>query len=165
MLKKKYSIKEFIIMALMVSLGIVLQIVDNMLNFTAVPGGKLGLTNIVSLKNIFLFGGSNALIISVIRVVIASFLYGGVSALPYSFSGAFFSIAAMVISKKLLYPKLSEVGISIIGAFFHNLAQVLIACLVFESTKILSYMAPLTVVSVFSGLITGMQVKIINQKF
>ncbi len=161
----KYKTKDYVIMALMVSLGIVLQIVDNMLNFIAIPGGRLGLSNIVTLMNIFVFGGLNAFFISLLRAMLGSLLYGGVSSLLYSFFGALFSVLAMWIVKSFFYPKVSEIGISVIGAFFHNFAQVLVAIATFENASLFSYLAPLTVVSVFAGTFTGFQVKLLNNKF
>lgn len=164
MKKFKYKTKDYIVMAFMVSLGIVLQIADNMLNFIAIPGGKLGLSNIVTLKNIFVFGGINALFISFIRAVLGSFLYGGVTSFFYSVFGALFSVLSMWVIKKFLYPKVSEIGISVVGAFFHNFAQVLVAIVAFESFSLISYLAPLTLLSVFAGIFTGMQVKLLNEK-
>lgn len=160
-----YKTKDYVVMAFMVSLGIVLQIADNMLNFIVIPGGKLGLSNIVTQKNIFVFGGVNALFISMLRAILGSLLYGGVSTLPYSFFGALFSVLSMWIVKKIFYPKVSEIGISVIGAFFHNLAQVLVAVVTFESFSLISYLAPLTIISVFAGIFTGLQVKLLNDKF
>ena len=152
-------------MAFMVSLGIVLQIIDNMLNFIVIPGGKLGLSNIVTLKNIFVFGGLNALFISLLRAILGSFLYGGVSSVVYSVMGALFSVLSMWIVKRFFYPKVSEIGLSVIGAFFHNFAQVVVAIITFESVSLISYLAPLTVLSVFAGAFTGLQVKMLNDKF
>ena len=160
-----YKTKDYVVMAFMVSLGIVLQIADNMLNFIVIPGGKLGLSNIVTQKNIFVFGGVNALFISMLRAILGSLLYGGVSTLPYSFFGALFSVLSMWIVKKIFYPKVSEIGISVIGAFFHNFAQVLVAVVTFESFSLISYLAPLTIISVFAGIFTGLQVKLLNDKF
>lgn len=165
MRKNRYSTKDYVLMALMISLGLVLQIADNMLNFTVIPGGKLGLSNIVSLKNIFLFGGFNAVIIGSIRALLGSFLYGGLSSVPYSLFGAILSIFSMSLIKKYLYPKVSEIGISIIGAFVHNFTQVVVASVIFQNTALLSYSSPLTLLSVFTGFLIGVEVKVLNKKF
>ena len=164
-MKIGYKAKDLIIMAFMVGLGIVLQLADNMLNFTGIPGGKLGLSNIVSLTNIFLFGGVNAVFIAAVRAVLSSLMFGGVSSLPYSLFGAVFSVTAMSIVKKYFYPDMSEVGISIIGAFFHNIVQVIVASIIFQSTALLSYSAPMALISVFAGFFTGVQVRTLNEKF
>lgn len=162
---KKYSTKDLIIMAFMTGLGIVLQIADSFLSFTGIPGGKLGLANIVSQKNIFLFGGFNALFIAALRSLLASILCGGMSSLPYSFFGAVFSVGAMSIAKRYFYPKITEIGISVLGAFVHNITQVLVAVIIFQNKALLSYTAPMSVISVFAGVFTGIQVKVLNEKF
>ena len=71
-MKKRFSVKDYVLMGLLISFGIVLQLADNLINFTGVPGGKLGLANIVSLANIFIFGGANALVISTLRAFLGA---------------------------------------------------------------------------------------------
>ena len=141
-----------------------MQLADNLINFTGVPGGKLGLANIVSLANIFIFGGANALVISTLRAFLGALLFSGVSALPYAVAGAFFSTAVMILMKRCFYPKVSEIGISICGAAVHNYTQLAVAAIVFQNIRIFSYASVLTVVSVFAGFLTGMQVKFLNKR-
>lgn len=163
-MKIRYSTKDFILMCMFVAVGIVLQTVDNMIMFGSVPGGKLGLSNIVTLLNIFILGGNNALLISVMRAFLGSLLFGGVSALPYSVGGAFFSTVAMIYFKNKFYPELSEIGLSIIGAATHNFVQVVVAAIIMSSLKILSYISVLMLVSVAAGFVTGFQVKYLNKR-
>ena len=163
-MKKKFSFKDYILMGLLVSLGMVLQFVDNLINFTGVPGGKLGLANIVSLLNIFMFGGANALVISTIRALLGSVMFSSASSLPYAVSGAFFSTAVMIFIKKHFYPKVSEIGISITGAAVHNYAQLMVAAFVFQNIRIFSYASVLTVIAIIAGFFTGIQVKYLNKR-
>ena len=163
-MKRKFLLKDYVLMGILISLGMVLQIVDNMLNFSSVPGGKLGLSNIVSLVNIFLFGGANALIISTLRAFLGALMFSSTSSIPYAVAGAFFSTLFMIFVKKSFYPKVSEVGISICGAVVHNFAQLFVAAIIFQNIRIFSYAAVLTLVSVAAGFVTGLQVKYINKR-
>lgn len=163
-MKKRFSVKDYILMGLLISLGMVLQFVDNLINFTGIPGGKLGLANIVSLANIFMFGGANALVISTIRAFLGSLMFTSASSIPYAVLGAFFSTIVMIFIKKYFYPKISEIGISIFGAAVHNYIQLMVAAVVFQNTRIFSYASVLTVISVLAGFLTGVQVKYLNKR-
>ena len=147
--------KKLVITAFLVALGIVLQIVEGMFNVFSVPGGKLGIANIVSLVDLFLFSGGNAVTVAFIRAVLGSFLYGGINTLPYSLCGAIFATYAMWGAKVAFYPKLSIVGISVVGAFFHNLAQIVVATVVFGSANLFYYLPVLTIVGTIGGVVTG----------
>ncbi len=154
-MKKRYTTRQIAIMGIFVSVGIMLQYVENRILITPVPGGKLGLSNIVSIINIFVFGGRNAMIVSLIRAFLGTILTSGASALPYSFAGAFFSTLAMCLIKRFSYPKVSMVGMSVAGAAFHNLAQICVAAFMLSSAYIFSYLPILLIVSVVSGFVTG----------
>ncbi len=147
--------RKIIIMAMFVSIGIVLQYAESRIMITPVPGGKLGLANIVTITNIFMFGAKNAVVISVIRSFLGTLLSSGVSALPYSVLGALFSTFSMCLVKKYLFPKASVIGMSVIGAAVHNVTQILVSSAVFASVYIFSYLPVLLVVAALSGAITG----------
>ena len=159
MKKKKYGVKELSIFAMFIALGLVLQYVEGFFTAIPVPGGKIGLANIVSIVNLFMFGGVNALLITAIRAFLGALLIGGITAVPYSVSGAIVSVVLMWIIKKCFYPKVSMIGISIAGATGHNIAQLCIASIVFSSGYIFSYLAPMLVVGLLGGIVTGYAAK------
>ncbi len=152
---KMNKTKKISIMAIFVAVGLVFQYVESRFAPVNVPGGKLGLANMVSIINIFMFGGVNATLIAVLRAILGCLLFGGVSAIPYSVSGAFFAVLSMWGAKRWLYPKISMVGISIIGAAVHNVSQIFVAVLMFSSWYVLSYLPGLLVVAVICGAATG----------
>ncbi len=163
-MKKTFTPKNIGIMALFVSIGIILQYVESRILISPVPGGKLGLSNIVTIINIFIFGGGNAVIISILRAFLGTFLTGGVTALPYSIVGAFFATLTMCFVKKYLYPKVSMVGMSILGACAHNIAQLAVASIVFGSVYLFSYLPMLFVVALVSGTVTGVGAQIFGKR-
>lgn len=164
MKKAKYTSKKICIMAIFIAVGIILQYLENRILISPVPGGKLGLGNVVSILNIFMFGGSNAFVISIIRALLGTLLTGGASALPYSLTGAILSTSAMIFIKNFLYPKISMVGMSIIGATLHNLAQICVAAILFSSQYIFSYFPVLLIVALFSGFATGYAAQILGKR-
>ena len=163
-MKMKYKPKELGIMALFISIGIILQYVENYIMISPVPGGKLGLSNIISIINIFMFGGANAMVISLVRAFLGTLITGGVTALPYSISGAFISTLVMSLLRKYCYPRLSMIGMSVIGASLHNVAQICVASLVMSSFYIFSYLPFLLIIAVISGMITGYSAQVFGNR-
>lgn len=161
--KLTYS-KKIVITAFLISIGTVLQICENLFNVFSIPGGKLGIANIVVLVDFFLIGSKNALIVASMRAVMGCLLFGGVSAFPYSFFGALCSTAVMIVAKNFFTRKLSIVGISIIGGVIHNLTQLTVASIIFGSFAIYTYMPVLTIIGAIGGMLTGYATKIFCEK-
>ncbi len=146
---------------MLLSLGIVLNLVESMIPFigSIIPGLKLGLTNIVILLVLYLYGFKDALTLSIMRVFIIGILRTGLFNIIFFFSlsGALFSVLAMAISKRLT--KLSIIGISIIGALFHSFGQIIIAIL-YINMEIIYYLPWLLLFSLPTGFLVG---KIANE--
>ncbi len=153
--KSRFTPKKIGIMALFVSVGIMLQYIESRILISPVPGGKLGLSNIVTIINVFMFGSGNSILISLMRAFLGTFITGGVSALPYSMAGAFLSALTLCFVKKAFYPRISMIGMSVLGACAHNLAQILMASIIIGSVHIFSYLPVLLTVAVISGTVTG----------
>ena len=164
MKKSNYSTKKIGIMAVFISVGMVLQYVESQIILTPVPGGKLGLCNTVSIINIFMFGGKNTLVISLLRAFLGTLLTGGVTALPYSLVGAFLSTLGMWLIQRFFYPKVSMIGMSVAGAALHNFSQVLVASVIFGSVYIFSYLPILLCVSAVSGTVTGVCAQVFGNR-
>ncbi len=147
--------KKLTVLSLFIAIGLVLQYMEGKVLISPIPGGKLGLSNIVSILNIFMFGGKNSLTIAVIRSLLGSLLFGGVMTVPYSVSGAVLSTLAMWGIKHFYYPKVSIIGISIVGAAVHNSAQLIVAAIFYGSIYVFSYLPVLLITALISGFVTG----------
>ena len=143
-------------MGLLVALSMILSYVESLIPaFVAVPGVKVGLANIVVIFALYTLGPIEALIVSLLRVILSSFLFGSVLSLLYSLSGALLSLGGMILMKKLKI--FSTTVVSVTGGVLHNVGQILVACLVLD-TNVLIYYLP---VLVLSGTITGAVIGII----
>lgn len=158
------GVKKTVITALLVCIGIVLQIAESMFDIFVVPGGKIGLANIATLLGIFIFGGANGTVIAFLRALLGCILYGGVPAIPYSISGAVLSALCMWGLKEAFYPRLSCVGISVLGAFVHNAAQIAVAVVIFQSAKLFTYLPVLVIIGTLGGILTGVGAKVFLRK-
>ena len=143
-------------MGLLVALSMILSYVESLIPaFVAVPGVKVGLANIVVIFALYTLGPIEALIVSLLRVILSSFLFGSVLSLLYSLRGALLSLGGMILMKKLKI--FSTTVVSVTGGVLHNVGQILVACLVLETDVLLYYLPVL----ILSGTITGAVIGII----
>ncbi|MBR5235985.1 MAG: Gx transporter family protein [Clostridia bacterium] len=163
---KRFKAKEIAAVGLLVSLGLVLHYAESILPFFQVlPGGRLGLANIVTLLAFSLSGTGTALLVGLLRCFLSGVFGGAVSSIIYSGFGTLFSVLAMWLAKRLLSQKVSTIGRSMLGAFFFNAAQVSVCAILLENTYVFSYLPPLTIVSAFCGLLTGICAKRVEKSF
>ena len=137
-------------MGLLTALALILSYVESLIPaFVAVPGVKMGLANIVVVFALYTLGPGEAAIVSIIRVLLSSLLFGSILSLSYSAAGDVISLLSMII---LMKTKIFGVtSVSVTGGVFHNLGQILVACLVLETDVLLYYLPVL----ILSGTITG----------
>ena len=137
-------------MGLLTALALILSYVESLIPaFVAVPGVKMGLANIVVVFALYTLGPGEAAIVSIIRVLLSSLLFGSILSLSYSAAGSVISLLSMIIMMKTKI--FGVTSVSVTGGVFHNLGQILVACLVLETDVLLYYLPVL----ILSGTITG----------
>lgn len=142
--------------SMLLSISIVLSLIESFIPiFSAIPGIKLGLANIVIVFAIYDLSFKDAVYISILRVIILGILRTGLFSINFFFSlvGALLSIFAMYIAKSV---KMSIVGVSICGAVFHSVGQIIVAILFLNNVNIIYYLPVLLVTSIFTGLLVGL---------
>ena len=155
--------KRLILIAFMICIGIVLQAFEGFFSFGInLPGGKIGLANIVGLVLLPLCGGAVMLTVSVLRALLGAMLFGGVTTAIYSMAGALFSsVVAIIAYRYLKRYNVTLVGVGILSAAAHNTAQVAVASFMLKSMAIFSYLPVLIIISVFSGAFTGFSAQLV----
>ena len=148
--------KRIAFLGLCVSLAMVLSYLELLLPpiYSAVPGIKMGLSNIVIIFTLYRFGLKEAVAVSLVRVFAVSLLFGNFMAFSYSLAGALLSLAVMALLKKT--DAFSKVGTSVAGAVCHNLGQIAVAIFILERIEIGYYMAILAVTGVLAGVLVGL---------
>ena len=147
--------KKVALLGILTSVALILSYVEAILPpvWSAVPGIKIGLPNIVIIFLLYRFGVKEAAVVSFIRIFIVALLFGNVMTLAYSCAGAFLSIVLMAVFKKINV--FSVVGTSIVGGVAHNLGQILVAIFLFDTVQIGYYMAVLAVTGTIAGVFIG----------
>ncbi len=153
--------KKIALNGLLISLALVLSFIERFIPLNLIvplPGVKLGLANIVTMFALFYLDRSSTIFIIVIRCILASLLFGGMSSLLYSLAGAFFSLIAMTLLKKGFDRLFSVAGISMGGAAAHNTGQLVMASLMMKDTAIFAYLPVL----LLTGLATGLFIAFVS---
>lgn len=121
--------------------------------FPAVPGIKMGLPNIIIVFLLYRRGPVSAIVVSLLRTVLVTILFGNGMAFMYSLAGSVLSMIIMILLQKLNF--LSTVGVSVAGAIAHNLGQTLMAMVLLDTSEIAYYMVVLTVAGTIAGVFIG----------
>lgn len=114
-----------------------------------VPGIKLGLANLIIVIVLYKTGWQEALLLSVVRIILAGFIFGNLFSIIYSLAGGILSLAVMALL--LRSGRFSVMGISMAGGVCHNIGQLIIAMIVVETYQVGYYLPVLLI----AGLITG----------
>jgi heptaprenyl diphosphate synthase len=122
--------------------------------FFALPGMKLGLTNIVILFALYRMGAKSALQVNLLRILLVALMFGNGVSLAYSVVGGILSTLAMIALKKI--GKFSIITVSIIGGVMHNLGQILVAMILLETVSLAWYLLILWFTGIASGFVIGL---------
>ena len=146
--------KKIAVLALAIALAMILSFVESQIPaFVAIPGVKIGLANIAVVFVLYKLGWKEAVLISLVRVVMVSMLFGTLVSLFYSVAGAVLSLTGMVLLKKT--GLFSTVAVSVTGGVLHNVGQILMACLLLETHVIVYYLPFLILSGVIAGVVIG----------
>ncbi len=151
----KKNAKTVCFLGLFTALAMILSYVESLLPpiWSAVPGIKIGLPNIIIIFLLYRFSVKQAAAISLVRILLSALLFGNAVSLLYSLGGAILSICVMTLLKKT--ERFSIVGVSVAGGVFHNLGQILVAMLVLSTAEIGYYMIVLAVTGTVAGVLVG----------
>ena len=146
-------------LGLSLALALICSYIESLIPFYfGIPGIKLGLTNIVVVWMLYTIGAKEAFLISVLRILIAGFLFGNPFSILYSMCGGICSFLMMLLLRYT--KKFRVISVSTIGGIFHNIGQLSAACVVVENLNLVYY-APVLLIA---GFITGFLIGIISQE-
>ena len=124
------------------------------------PWVRVGLANIITVTTFILLGFRAAMMVTLVRVFIASLLTGSFLGPGFILSagGGLAGILAMGLVRRLLPLLFGPVGLSLTGALFHNLAQLFLAYLLFvqKIEPVLLITPALMLIGTVTGLVNGL---------
>ena len=122
--------------------------------FSAIPGIKLGLPNIVIIFVLYRMGVKEAALVSLVRMVAVSLLFGNPMTFAYSLAGGALSLTAMALLRKLDF--FSIIGVSVAGGVLHNVGQILLAMFVLRTAELGYYLIVLSITGTIAGIFIGL---------
>ena len=154
--------KKIAFLGLCITLSMILSFVESQIPaLVAIPGIKVGLPNLVMVFLLYRTSWKETVIVSLVRILLISILFGNLQTLTFSLAGAILSLISMILLKKSNW--FSCITVSIVGGIFHNVGQIIAACLWTQTAEIAFYLPVLlisgTVAGALIGLIGGILVK------
>ena len=145
---------------ILVALAMIFSYIETFIPFNfGVPGIKLGLANLVVLLGLTFLPAVDVLLISVVRIVLSSLLFGNVMSLWYSLAGGLLSFLCMwLLTRREGY---SIIGISMAGGVMHNVGQIITAAIIVKTLQLTWYLPVLLVAGLVTGLIIGSLAKLL----
>ena len=136
------------------SLALILSYVELLIpiNF-GIPGMKLGLANLLVVILLYKGCPRDALLLSVIRILLSGLIFGNMFSIFYSLGGGLLSLAVMVFLKKT--GQFTVAGISIGDGASHNVGQLLVAMFVVQTYQVGYYLPVLLIAGVITGAVIG----------
>lgn len=118
-----------------------------------VPGIKMGLSNVVTLVTLALFGRKEAFAVLMLRIVLGSIFAGQMMSFMYSMAGGLMCFLVMALTLPVLKKQLWIV--SVFSALAHNAGQIAVAVFITGTWQIIGYMPILIISAVITGAFTG----------
>lgn len=154
---RRMELREMVYLSLLATFAIVVHSLE-MVFPSPLPWLRLGLANIITLVTLILFGLKAGLFVTIIRVLVGSFLSGSFLNPGFflSLSGGIMSTLAMGFIISIFKNAFSPIGVSLIGAFTHNLTQIAVAYLMIVKRKEIFLLTPIILgFAILTGIFNG----------
>ena len=162
--KPLISPKKLAVLAFLLAVSMIFSYVESLIPLSlGAPGIKMGLPNIITVFLLYTLGKKEAILVSLLRVLLTALLFGNLFSLIYSLSGAVLSFLVMALLQKT--GLFRTVTVSVTGACAHNLAQILAAMVILGFKEILYYLPYLLLSGVVSGIIIGIVSAVFIRRF
>ncbi|MEG2211567.1 MAG: Gx transporter family protein [Raoultibacter sp.] len=141
--------------ALLIALALIISVIESFIPLPfALPGIKLGLSNIVTVYALFAFGPRDAFTILAIRIFLGAALTGQLAALPFSLAGGAAAFAVAYLFWRFS-PYRSVRACSMVSAVAHSIGQIAAATAITATPALAFYLPVLVLASLIVGAITG----------
>jgi len=161
---KSERVRRLALCALLTAMALTIFVVEAQFPLPVpVPGMKLGLSNIVTLFALAVFGWKEALAILVVRVFLGNIVTGQMISLFYSLAGGLFSFLCMALILRVL--KRNQLWVAgVIGGVAHNIGQMTLAVALTQTPALLAYLPVLMLCGIGTGALTGLCAQLLHQK-
>lgn len=146
--------KKVILISLFVSVALIVSLLEYYIPIP-IPNVRLGLSNIIIINSILLFGFKETFFISFLKAILLVIILGNPISFIYNFSAGFTSIVTMYILNKFCSKYLSLIGISALGSVSHVMVQILVSMVLLNTRTLINFIPFLGIIGVFTGILVG----------
>lgn len=146
--------KKVILISLFVSVALIVSLLEYFIPIP-IPNVRLGLSNIIIINSILLFGFKETFFISFLKAILLVIILGNPISFIYNFSAGFTSIVTMYILNKFCSKYLSLIGISVLGSVSHVMVQILVSMVLLNTKTLINFIPFLGIIGVFTGILVG----------
>ena len=146
--------KKVILISLFVSVALIVSLLEYYIPIP-IPNVRLGLSNIIIINSILLFGFKETFFISFLKAILLVIILGNTISFIYNFSEGFTSIVNMYILNKFCSKYLSLIGISVLGSVSHVMVQILVSMVLLNTRTLINFIPFLGIIGVFTGILVG----------
>lgn len=141
-------------LGLLTALALILSYIETLIPFQpGIPGIKIGLANLAVLICLYLFGWKEAMLLTVVKVLVSGFLFGNLFMIAYSLAGALLSALTMILLKRTGWFHVPVVSAA--GGVMHNIGQLVVAFFAVETYSVIYYMPVLILAGLITGIVIG----------
>ena len=150
------NVRKLCTLALLTAAALVIFVAEAQIPpVIAVPGVKLGLSNIIVLLTMYIYGRREGAVVLGLKIVLGSIFSGQLMSFFYSAAGGLLCLGVMSLLKGVLTEK-QIWATSAFGAAAHNIGQLIVAIAILGTEKIVWYLPVLLASGIITGLFTGL---------
>ena len=141
-------------MALLCAAALILGYLDSLIPIApAIPGIKLGLSNLVLLYAVFYMRPVETLLLMLLKVGLSSLLFGNAVGALYALAGGILSAAGMLLLHRI--PNVSVIPVSTVGGILHIIGQCIVGIVLISFRPVLFYAPWLLISGTATGILLG----------
>lgn len=150
--------KRYSYVAVLCSLAIVINLIENWFIPPLAFGIRFGLANIVSLVTLKTLGLKEMSLVVLLRLSLGNLLKGTIFGTPFWISalGLILSTIVIIVLDKF---KASIYFTSMMSSIFHTLGQLIVVCIIYNQINVMLLLPILILSSLATGVITGIITK------
>ncbi|MBR2328721.1 MAG: Gx transporter family protein [Clostridia bacterium] len=150
------NVRKLCTLALLTAAALVIFVAEAQIPpIIAVPGVKLGLSNIIVLLTMYIYGRREGAVVLGLKIVLGSIFAGQLMSFFYSAAGGLLCLGVMSLLKGMLTEK-QIWATSAFGAAAHNIGQLIVAIAILGTDKLVWYLPVLLASGIITGLFTGL---------
>lgn len=150
------NVRKLCTLALLTAAALVIFVAEAQIPpVIAVPGVKLGLSNIIVLLTMYIYGRREGAVVLGLKIVLGSVFSGQLMSFFYSAAGGLLCLGVMSLLKGVLTEK-QIWATSAFGAAAHNIGQLIVAIAILGTEKLVWYLPVLLASGIITGLFTGL---------